>query len=86
MIALEVRDDTTPSLVLVDTQSYNAALALVGQQGKGAGHPAIVHLEPVASVLLAPGFAVGEVPHGLGEQRKSSFWRGLAWKISTLIE
>ena len=65
LVVLEVRDDITPSLVIVDAQSDDAALAFVGQEAKGAGRSAAVHPEHVASVDLVPGSTIGVIPHRL---------------------
>jgi hypothetical protein len=65
LIVLEVRDDVAPSLVVVDAESDDEALACVGQETKGARCPASAHLEHMFTFDLVPGSAVGVFPDRL---------------------
>ena len=63
LIALEVRDDVAPSLVIVNAQSGDEAPPRVGQEAKGAGGPALAHLEHMAPRDLVPASVrVGVLP------------------------
>ncbi len=63
LVALEVRDDVAPLLVIVDAQRDNKTLACIGHDAKGARGPASAHLKHVATIDLAP--TVGVLPDGL---------------------
>ncbi len=65
LIVREVRDDVAPSLVIVDAQSDDEALARVGQEAKGARSPAPAHLEHMVTVDLVPGSTIGVFPNRL---------------------
>ena len=63
LIVLEVRDDVTPSLVIVNAESHDEAPARVGHEAKGAGGPAPAHLQYIVAIDLVPGSTVGVFPN-----------------------
>jgi len=65
LIRRKVRDNVTPTSVIVDTQSDDAALVGVGHEAKGAARPATAHREDMGPVNFAPCPAVSEFPDRL---------------------
>ena len=65
LIVLDVRDDIAPSLVIVDAQSEDTALAFVSQKAKSTGRSTATHLEHVESVDVAPCSTVSVIPNRL---------------------
>ncbi len=76
LIVREVRDDVTPSLVIVDAESDDETLACVGDKAKGTGRPAPAHLEHVVTVDPVPGSTVGVFPNRLLDDTKVSVLAG----------
>jgi hypothetical protein len=60
LIVLDVRDDVAPSLVVVDAQSDDEALARFGPETKGARRPATSHLEHKVTIDIVPAYGVLE--------------------------
>lgn len=65
LIRRKVRDNVTPTFVIVDTQSDDADLVGVGHEAKGAARSAAAHGEDMGPVNFAPCPAVSEFPDRL---------------------
>ena len=80
LIVLDVRDDVAPTLVVVNAQSDDEALARAGQETKGARRPASAHLEHMVAVDLVPGSTVGVFPDRLLDDTEERVRIGLVDK------
>ena len=68
LVGRKVRNDITPTLVVVDTQRDDEVFASVGRETKGATRPATARHEQVGIVDFAPRSSVGVFPdHLLGD-------------------
>jgi hypothetical protein len=77
LVGRKVRDNITPTLVIVDAQCDDEVLAGVGRETKGATRSATTHGEHMGSVGLAPRSAVGVFPDCLLDDVEKSVLVGL---------
>ena len=77
LVGSEVRDDVTPTLVVVDAQRGDEVLAGVGREAKGAARSATTHGEHTGSIDIGPRSAVGVVPDGLLDDAEEGVRVGL---------
>jgi hypothetical protein len=77
LVGSEVRDNITPTLVVVDAQRDDEVFAGVGRETKGAARSATTHGEHIGSVGLAPRSAVGVFPDRLLDDVEKSVLVGL---------
>lgn len=73
----EVRDDITPSLVIVDTQCDNEVLSGVGQEAEGTGRSATTHCDQLGSVSFVPRATIGIIPDRLLDDSEECILVGL---------
>jgi len=77
LLISQVRDDITPTLVIVDAQRDDEVLAGVRHETKRAGRSATAHREHVGSVDFGPSSAIGILPNGLLHDVKECIRVGL---------
>jgi hypothetical protein len=73
----EVRDNVSPSLIVVDAQSDDEVFTSVAHETKRAACPAAANGEHVGSVNVAPFPAVGVVPNRLLDDVEVRVWVGV---------
>ena len=73
----EVRDNVSPPLIVVDTQSDDEVFTGVAHETKRAGRPAAAYGEHMGSVNVAPFPAAGVVPNRLLDDVEVRIWVGV---------
>lgn len=77
LIVREVGHDVAPTLVVMHAERDDEVLARVGDEAKGARGATAAHREDVCAVDLAPGTAIGVVPHRLLDDAEEGLGVGL---------
>ena len=73
----KVRDNVSPPLIVVDTQSDDEVFTGVGHETKRAARPAAAHGEHMCSLTFAPCSPVGVVPNRFLDDVEVRVWVGL---------